>query len=192
MALPNTYLSVRHFSKISLMGRSSNGSRRIFGKLAVYNHTCCFRYFFRRGLVIQGFLKKFDDCKYTKFSLKDYIGEDVLAKAEALGFQQLLRKLGFKNSLENDIQIFVVEKGPSVVCPQQFATYSIPGMESYIFIRDEPNKIKGVGKFFIYHEVGHTLVMSAALKLRLLNGNKSLSFFYFGVYGIFFGRHNLF
>ncbi len=59
--------------------------------------------------------------------------------------------------LNRDIQVYVVKRGRSPVVPSQMAAYESVQVTfpSFIFIRDEPDKITPLGRFFVYHEFGH-------------------------------------
>ncbi|MBD2214772.1 hypothetical protein H6G27_33735 [Nostoc linckia FACHB-104] len=137
---------------------------------------------FKHSIIIDGYIQKFSDCRYIKYSLRDYIDENAFKQANEFSFWRFARDLGWKvgtKNIEEEIQILVVKKGASGVCPSQLATYTVPFDNSYIFVRDEPDKIKGVGKFFVYHEVGHTLYTTTRHKLRLVISNKTFFFFLF-------------
>lgn len=129
-----------------------------------------------------GFIEKFYDCKFTPYSIKDYLDDDILQQAYEYSFASISRNLGWKfmsENIEENINILVVKKSPSNIVPKQLTTYSIPFDKAYIFVRDNPDKIKGVGKFFVYHEIGHTLYIASREKMRVLIGNKTLLFFLF-------------
>ena len=53
----------------------------------------------------------------------------------------------------------------------------IPFDASYIFIRDEPDSIKPIGRYFIHHEIGHTLFTAARHQVRILYGNRTIILF---------------
>ncbi|MEL6442136.1 MAG: hypothetical protein AAFQ80_23190 [Cyanobacteria bacterium J06621_8] len=138
--------------------------------------------FMRLSQFFVGFVEKFSDCKFTKYSVKDYLDNSTLEQAYEYSFAHLSRNLGWKfmsENIEDNIHILVVKKSPSNIVPKQLTTYSIPFDIAYIFVRDEPEKIKGVGKFFINHEIGHTLYVASREKMRVLIGSKTILFFLF-------------
>jgi len=137
----------------------------------------------RIGSVSAGFLKQYPDCVYKRYRVSDYLPTDVLEAAKNLTFLNIFpyNRFGLKNKIDDFIKIYTVKLGSKVRdCPQQFASYPPPVLgygRAYIFIRDEPEKIRTVGKFFIYHEVGHTLMLATFPMLRIVLGSKTFLFF---------------
>lgn len=138
--------------------------------------------FIRFCQFFQGFIEKFSECTYIQYNIENYLDQDALEQANEYSFGHLSRTFGWRfmsEKLEENIHILVVKKSPSNVVPKQLTTYSIPFDKAYIFVRDEPERIKGVGKFFIYHEIGHTLYTAARHKIRIVYSNKTFLFFLF-------------
>lgn len=142
----------------------------------------------RHSSIVKGFLGKFEKCSYQRHSLSEYLSEEGLAIAKRFSFNQIAlertRLSMTPDTLEEEIQIYTVKKGESGICPAQLVTYAIPSGRSYIFVRDEPGKIRGVGKFFVNHEVGHALWIASYHQFVLLYGNKTLLFLLFWIVGV--------
>lgn len=138
--------------------------------------------FMRLSQLFKGFIEKFSECTYIQYNIENYLDRDALEQANEYSFGHLSRSFGWRfmpEKLEENIHILVVKKSPLNVVPKQLTTYSMPFDKAYIFVRDEPERIKGVGKFFIYHEIGHTLYTAARHKIRILYSNKTFLFFLF-------------
>ena len=122
-------------------------------------------------------LKRFPDITYARYPATDYLPADILDRAEAMNPQGVLRGLRVSlGRLTESLRIYVIRRGPSGVCPSNLAAYAIPFGDCFLFLRDEPGQIGGVRKFYIFHEVGHALMMAAMPKLRVTFGTWTLWF----------------
>ena len=131
--------------------------------------------------ILSGFLKRFSKCDFHEIGLKDYYEARSLISINTTKPTFSLFRHSYKLDLEGRFKIYCVKRGSSTILPNQFVTYEFLGdsFPSYIFIRDEPNKITPIGRFFLFHEVGHTGRQIVSLKADVLFGWKT---FYLAIY----------
>lgn len=135
---------------------------------------------YRYGVLYTGFLEKFKDCTYKPYSVGDYLSKESVQRVEELSSSGMANRLKIpllSGIFDADINIYAVRRNNSSICPKQLTSYMIPFDSSYIFVRDDPDKIKCIGKYFVYHEVGHTLYTSARHQIRMLYDNKTVILF---------------
>lgn len=108
---------------------------------------------------IQGYLAPFSKCEFIKYKVSDYATSSSLLLQETE--QPLISFMGHKariKSLKPDVRIYVVKKGNSKIVPMQITAFQTFGGLSFIFLRDDPKQITPIGRFFMYHEVGHASI----------------------------------
>jgi membrane protein YdbS with pleckstrin-like domain len=102
---------------------------------------------------LEGYLKRFSKCNFKSYPISDYSTNEMLLQPE-LDNYPISTKAQIR--LKRDIKIYVVERGQSQVLPSQMAAYPSFYGTSFIFVRDSPDKINPLGKFFIFHEFAHS------------------------------------
>lgn len=126
--------------------------------------------------LLSGYLEKFSKCEFHQFQISDYVEENsqIGSEVSADYFKLFGRK--FKYYWKRNIQIYVVKQGKSSVLPSQLATYEYlqPSLPCFIFVRDEPSDITPIGRYYIYHEIGHASLPVANIRIDALLGWKLL------------------
>jgi hypothetical protein len=137
------------FASIGLCIAGGITSTLIFIALVFYDD-----YKQKKGL-ISGYLSRFSQCSFQRFDISDYAESEESESEDLKGIPYPFLKIYKKT---RDIRIYVVKRGRSSVLPNQFVAYESyqHASPSFIFCRDEPEKITALGRFFIYHEFGHT------------------------------------
>lgn len=147
-------------------------SNLLFGGFFVLQYVLSTRYH-----IVKEINEKLKGCYIKEYSVDKYLNPDDLEKTNNLSLQKAISLLYGSRLYDfvRDTKVFVLKrKNIDSQPPANFFAYSIPYLHSYIFLRDEPEKIKSSGKFFVYHEIGHTLYTSLSLKNIFTVVNKAL------------------
>lgn len=104
---------------------------------------------------LSGFLSPFCKCDFSEYHVQDFSSRGTKISRETEGMNASFFGYQAQLNLRRDIFIYVVKRGKSTIVPTQMTSYETFNAPSYIFVRDEPEKITPLGRFFIYHEVGH-------------------------------------
>jgi len=105
--------------------------------------------------LLSGYLSLYSGCGFHKFQIEDFSKGSNLANE--IHKSDLHRIINI-DKLKLNIIVYVVKRGDSQIVPSQLVAFiSTNGLldPSYIFVRDKPEEITPVGKFFLYHEISH-------------------------------------
>lgn len=133
--------------------------------------------------LISGYLEPFGSCDFYKYEISDYAPKSSTIQMEASKFSFSISGHTYWLNLFRNIYVYVVKRGRSSIVPSQLVAYeTLEGSShSYIFIRDEPTKILPIGKFFIYHEIGHASWDNATFRIIEILGWKLFLLPIFGI-----------
>jgi len=133
-----------------------------------------------RAVLYRNLTDNFSLCEFKSYPCDAYLGEADLQRAEAESFQASLKVVyGKLYDFQRDTRIYVIGRGASKNVPMQLFAYSIPFLYSYIFLRDEPSRLRTPAKYFVRHEIGHVLGRPQYARAFLSLANRALFFLLF-------------
>jgi hypothetical protein len=112
----------------------------------------------RQKELLSGYLTRFLNCSFYRFHTDDFADKESPIRFEVDSIPVVISG-AIRINLKRDIRVYVVKRGRSHLVPCQLVAYESSGgslSPSLVFVRDEPDKITPLGRFFIYHEVAHT------------------------------------
>jgi hypothetical protein len=135
-----------------------------------------------RAILYKNLTDNFLQCDFTQYPCNAYLDETTLKRADSESFQATLRiAYGKLYDFQRDTQIYVVGRGASKNVPLQLFAYAIPYLVSYIFLRDEPSRLRIPAKYFVRHEIGHVLRRPQYARSFLWLANRALFFSLFWI-----------
>lgn len=132
-----------------------------------------------RAKVISGCLNKLQGSTYRTFTVRECFAsdEETYEDIDKWFVKSWFRFYGIRNlniSIDHLVHIHVVE---SPACLATLASYPLALFESHIFVHDTPEETKGLRRFYLLHEVGHTQLRIATFDLGMLAGVKHYLFY---------------
>ena len=123
----------------------------IFYLLARY--VCGYRDIVRSKKQLYDYLNEFKTCRFKLYHADEVIPNHII---RALIERGLLPK----------IAVYKVSAGASGVAPSGLKVFTASaGEPTYVFLRDNPDKLNAIQRFCLYHELGHADWNSRALRL---------------------------
>lgn len=100
-------------------------------------------------------LDQMRNCTFTRYPASRFLDSPVHEMIDQSAFRRLLGSAGMVRApLDDMVHVYVVE-GPALI--QQLSCYAGPSfIDSYIFITEPPQDTRGLRRFFVLHELGHS------------------------------------
>lgn len=139
--------------------------------LLMINHTVS------RLKVIFGYLNKLKGSSYQTFPVREFFVSDnqTYEDIDKWFVKSWFRWFGINDvNLDHLVHIHVAE---SPYCVANLASYPLALFESHIFVNDIPKDTKGVRRFYLLHEIGHTQLKIVNSDYALLAGIKHYLFY---------------
>lgn len=118
-------------------------------------------------------LVRLKDCRYLKISASQlFVKPAELEYLDDNSVYGSMKKFGLPFNPAEDITLLQIKMGPSRCIPQSLGAYHIPMLHTYLLIRDLPDETDALSRFFVLHEVGHSLGMEPTVASVLTKGVK--------------------
>jgi hypothetical protein len=104
-----------------------------------------------------GTLMQLKDCSYKPIELGELLDparRSILVRGSLLEY---LKSMGLPWQHDHDVKIYRVDIGPSGTLPDGLASFNIPFLGAVLLVRDDPASSDARERFFLWHEVGHTM-----------------------------------
>ncbi len=115
---------------------------------------------------------RLQDCSYTPIEWDRILRGDDAASIDRLSLINSLGRQGLPYDHRKDVRFFRVDIGDSGVIPGGLGVFNIPFMETVILVRDDPEYAGVEDRFYLYHELGHTLGDEFVVQSALHKGVK--------------------
>ncbi|MFL5386141.1 MAG: M48 family metalloprotease [Longimicrobiaceae bacterium] len=112
------------------------------------------------------------DCSYTPIRWSQILRGDDEARIDRSSLINFLGRQGLPYDHHKDVRVFRVDTGDSGVIPGGLGVFNIPFTETVILVRDDPEYADVEDRYYLYHELGHTLGDEFAAQSALHKGAK--------------------
>ena len=126
-------------------------------------------------MALMSTLAHLEDCTYSSIPLSQILNATQSKIVADHSLYAFLGDRGLPWNHETDVRVFRVSMGESGVIPDGIGALSIPFMGCYLLVRDLPAESDLAARFFLLHEIGHSLGDEFAQQSMLRHGIRSLA-----------------
>lgn len=171
------FLKYRSLTSAAMILIAFAASHLFLNILLMLNHTAS------RLRVIFGCLRRLQGSSFRTYTAREFFAGDEgrYEDIDRWFVKSWFRWYGIRDiSLDHLVRIHVVEGS---ACLANLVSYPLALFESHIFVSEGPENTKGIHRFYLMHEIGHTQMKIAESDFGMLAGSKP-SLFYMAWVGL--------